>query len=429
MKRNLKVFLLALSAVMLTCLSSCDNEPDLEDIPSAVESTITRTNIKGAKSISYMSSSNSRGYSGPGYYVIFDDGSVEPFGIYNSDGKLQKIEISNIKSVGRVLLIRPNYYDCCKAIGKENGKTSEEADLLEKIFRQLIVDKTTGKIYTLPTDCRDMLLGSGYSIDKQGNIYTIYGDMAGEKLAKLNTSDFTLSITPIIGLATNVKLAENDNIFYWYYMDENAQGVGVILNTGEMHYFNDAAGNVQFLNNECYTLNNGRLSKIVFNNGIPALETVQSTEDQNWQTFLYNPVRKSLLLYNYYLEFNCFDYTPDNLTKVDIPDYMEMRLLCNSIERNGHWYIIDTFYDNNQYFYSLDMNTYKAEQIRVKGLSSIGKIEGYIDSENQDYLFFIKLIRNGDAAEMIYGIDLQGNATIVSENDRTGYTIDLIPLN
>lgn len=73
-------YALMMLALAVTATSCSENVLDEQSALKKVETKFSSVNVKGAKGIVYLTDNpESRGFRGPGYYIVYENGDYEPF--------------------------------------------------------------------------------------------------------------------------------------------------------------------------------------------------------------------------------------------------------------------------------------------------------------------------------------------------------------
>lgn len=254
-KNNMKTFLnqLVIPAFIMLCVMwSCSSPVDEYTAITKFDTTLAESNAKGAKSVVYLTSDPSRGFSGEGYYVVYEDDSIEPLSIMNSNGKSQKIKLYSVDQIGDVLFIYPDWEDCCAAIGRANGKTEEEALLLSRLFRQILVDMKSGKVYHLPLEYDESFVVEK-SIVTDRHIYAVpydgvYASLYSKNfLLRLNLSDFSVERTATSEVPDNISPFIGEGIAIFSSKDGLVRPTELLyLQSGQMVAIKPAAASFNY---------------------------------------------------------------------------------------------------------------------------------------------------------------------------------------
>lgn len=122
----------------------------------------------------------------------------------------QEIEIHDMWTAGGMLFMYPDWEDCCEAIGRGPDKTEEEAEMLSRMFRQLVVNVNSGKIYTLPVD-NYYAFDRNAAADSHGCIYSaVIGEVY---VIKLVPADMEMSLLPISQIRESVAVNDEGLVF------------------------------------------------------------------------------------------------------------------------------------------------------------------------------------------------------------------------
>lgn len=106
----------------------------------------------------------------------------------------------NINKVGTTIFVRPRDYEqFCAALGRANGKTEEEAEMLGDIFsRGFVLNSKTGKLELWPLPYAP---DDSWPEDESGNRYLVDSDDAQNLLIrKINCDKRSLETVPVMNL-------------------------------------------------------------------------------------------------------------------------------------------------------------------------------------------------------------------------------------
>lgn len=400
---------------------SCDESLSNEEADQKAKETFVSANTENAVGIQYLNSDPaSRGFKGEGYYVVFQDGSIEPFGIRNSKGKMQKIGIHDLHSHGSVLFIHPDWEDCCDAIGRGNGKTTEEANYLSILFRQFVIDTKTGKVYTLPTDNYNMFYADKTILGDDGNIY----GCDNMTVLMLDTRNFTLNNIPtsvggkVAYLDNGVLLVGSDNQFEVIF--PNRQHKVVYEN---IRIFGDIIIGVTEGNLSIFKIDGNDVSKTILG-------------DHFLGELIYNPIKKTVIcaqlgnhdydtLIGLGLEY--YQYDGNELTPIDFSDDLWQFLSTSQDIRDNKVYRIDVAKDNELVIKILDFNTLDQTVMEYPELSNF-RLETFDFFPTGEHIYRISGMNLNNGSHEIYAI--RSDLSIVKLSSTDQYTSSpLIPFN
>lgn len=314
-------YALMMLALAVTATSCSENVLDEQSALKKVETKFSSVNVKGAKGIVYLTDNpESRGFRGPGYYIVYENGDYEPFRVCDQKGNAIKVDF-NINKVGTTIFVRPRDYEqFCAALGRANGKTEEEAEMLGDIFsRGFVLNSKTGKLELWPLPYAP---DDSWPEDESGNRYLVDSDDAQNLLIrKINCDKRSLETVPVMNLRdSGLRLTDyNFQVLKGYillniedYADRRNKTL-VVKPDGQTQKLQIA----NVVNDKIYTISADEATTFTPMFSVCRIENNMLIEEpvaaldgyyENFRKMAYNPVRKTVIVGNYEYDGNKLTY-------------------------------------------------------------------------------------------------------------------------